>query len=743
MNKDFASAENHADQVFDYLTEELLEGPSPPDLTARIVAAWKDQSPAHKSSTQTDAAKKPGGAGPLVTAELVADASDNRALSQQRKHNATDAPSDHGSNSQVVSSDAVHLQKSRNRTRSKRSGGALMAGMAVVAATLLGIAFLQFRGTWSSPESIAQEAEQPGAPARDTAKNSEIRIPSNLASPSDLASETPDGNPAVAEPPAESDTDMNDLPFDLSTGPRLASDDANQVRSADQLAALSDDEIVGRLDSMLSQMWRDLDVVPTSQLPRPVLQQKLRAAIQGIVSAESDANAGAQDDALTVTERLAMARSVTDSSVASRHLANLIASKWTLRDRPLNDQGVQELAAFLESRLSEASPWSETVEIVLGGDLGEADQPAADLYFSALANSGQNHRLVRSVGANFLNLNLACSRCHDAQSQLASAAAADQREFGAQADYWSLLSLLKGISLDRATNRAQDQQLVQFGGSRSPSLFFETPNGQMRAAQPKLPDGRDWQDLNQPTPRKALASWVAQSRELDQSTVNQIWQLVIGQRLVPQTARVDVVALEARRGILDFLAKQFRAHNGDVRSLATWIASSEAIGRAAHTLDSSTWLTASQEDLQALQLAEMVFAAQPSLGKANARSLERSLAAVVQWDQADANQRVLAQAAPGQIVRPNSVPRSSKPLPLGLALHEGNPTTAEDAYIARIVRNEQLDWEQQVNHIVLLSEREVANNRIVQQISRVRDQIGSPQLALQKLLWSVKNCSSL
>lgn len=702
-----------SEQILDSLLEEMLTQQHPPDLTARIVNAWKVEQSQSAIAVAPSKRCEPSGSSAVRVSSVACSVSSVGETVLRNPPVPPPPPAKESSTavlapvSAPVSAVVVGVELAKKQSQASQHGRTRVAwGLATVAAALL--VFLGWKaGQISVPEP--QFAEVPVAPSPGTVER-------NLA-------EAPHKSSAVHETLA-----LDDLPFaDSNAVANPATTAGNEIVSVTE--TLDAPAVVAELDRRLNTMWTSLEVVPGAAYAPPELAQQLSITLTGQGLPASATSDGLEKDALLAD--------ALDSRVFALHWSKKFLAEWLgngLQRPGVGDEALLGLTQVVAARIENGGKWNEVILDLLGGSL-EDSKSSESLFVAALAG-GENHRLIERIGTSFLDANLACIRCHDANAR-------PKQDIEKQQTYWSLVAMLKG--LDTRTNDSGGRDVVdrqaELIASRSESkVFFDLPNGALKSAEANLPDGSNWSELNA-SPRKALATWISQSPELDRATVNIVWKQIFGRPLVPYVAETDSVAYADRTELLDFLANQFRAHEHDLKSLVAWVVSSDAFARMPLNLEKSQWLEATDEELQNYQLQELVFAAGPSLGRSGeARSLESSLLAVAEWDGPGAANTTLAQPAIEGSNRPPRLPSSVQMPSMSFVLHGQQPTISQQQFVKSLLRAKRLSWEQRVDHVVGLSGHFAASGR-VQQLARqlLEENSGNASAALLQLLWAVQN----
>lgn len=727
-----------SEQILDSLLEEMLTDQHPPDLSTRIQAAW--------SHEQEHGRKMPRNASAdLVKAVLV----DSPEVRHSKPAVEKTSSMETERNGERHVSGPVELDRTQVDVADRRSGGisqrrrlvaSLLATVAAGFVVLLG--FKALNSVTDSPiampiDEVLVTPENSGSPAEGSEKSAiqmAQAVPPTAGGESAAASER-----AIGEL-----MDLRNLPFDSQIA---SAGNENKVVESERLppgVRLPMESVIDGLDRQLVAVWNQVGVEPSPKLTDGQLAEKIHQTLVGREVPASVAKQLVTSETELDTRR--WVRSVTGLSDFPQHWSRKVSRQWLKKTSiSLESDAADVLSRFVAQSISRSTPWNAVLRKMLGGELdSEADSPSPSTTFVSALAGGGNHRLVRRIGNNFLNVNLACVRCHDAK--LANIGPS----WSKQQTYWSIVALFKGIDATgngfRESRQVSDGQEELFSRDPNQTVFYDLLDGQLKAATARLPGGADWRERHSASPRVAMANWLSESESLDQAVVNQTWKLIFGRHLVPQVEGIDVAATESRREILRFLAAQFRAHDHDMKKLVTWLVCSDAFSRSSQIVDRKRWLELEDDQLESQQLAELVFASGNTLGiTTEARSLNESLVALMRWShpqtKLDSGNTIFAQpdlqAKPPRRIGPGlelKIPSSS------FVVHGEHHTRAERAFVERILKSSRLSWEQRVEHIVALSEYEVANSRI-QKLAKdvLQRNAGDAEQTLLDLLWSVEN----
>lgn len=690
-------------KVFDSLLAELLSKQTPPDLSDRIVAAWKAEK---LTGSQAEVAEQKAVTRPLIKAEVVAGPNTKPA---------------------VRSSGTTRVSRRPSPSAKPVSSAAWQALLAVSAGAGAILGGWQLIVHLNAPPPLAKNSANVAPPSLPPTGPGEFAPSAEL----ELAS----NNPARLEPgsgeqrtvgPHES-LNLDNLPFE-SGRPAEATEVIASAPRRD-VAPLSDSEIVSKIDALLAELWEQTDVQPTSPLPADALVQRASERLTG------------QTLKLVSLDNPESARGRLQSMIGSKRFASNMADRWVdlWLARSAVDTSSEQIASLKQTvatKIESKRNFHELIVDLLGGDL-ESSGPA-ETFVGALAG-GSNHLLVQRLGSHFLDANLACVRCHASATPARSAAA---EQLAQQSTYWSMVAMLKGVDAQGnarlGERKLTDQQARIFAPGENPLAYYDLPDGRMKAAQAVLPNGADWRSTQQPTPRRALAEWIADSSELDAATSNRMWQFLVGSALVPQVATANTAGMPVKQAVLDLLSEQYRASGHSLQRLASWITASMAFDRRPLELSQEGLLLASDAKLQRVKLAQAVFAIAPPNDEQ--LPLDKNIALAIKLrDTSDAQITLAQPAAQGSAKQVPRQPASTPQPPLAFQLQADHITPEQQRFVDALMQASGLSWDERVQHVVLLNPQYRPDGRI-QQLAKslLQQHNGDAQAALHDLLWAVE-----
>ncbi len=694
-------SEEYSDQILDYLTEEMLNGPSPPDLSERIEAAWA----AEKDAQSTGAKVVTNTQLPSVDAAVL---------------------------SQPPVAPPVQTRKKSFQSTEKRSPW--IPALAASAALLLAAIFWT---VWPEDGNDVAEGEGGG-------EATQVEDLPNQPSDTSLAGASNTNKARAAnldsrqkQSPKE-ELNLDNLPFDTSPSGIQPEKETQLAINQEIATPLEASAIVGSVNQHFAEIWAAIGVQASDRLAEPLLKNKI---LLNLIGAESLAETSGSLEIDPELQQAAFVQQLMETPEAASLLAKKLASTLVVRNpRELDEADGTVFTNLASEAISGGQDWNQFVQSVLEADLStEAKRPldvAAKFVFRKLA-VGDKHRMMNRLGSNLLNTNSSCVRCHDNKSSASPTLAK-------QESYWSIVALLNGVQVRRNADDGSlnltDKQAEIFA-NKSPVVYYTLPDGQVLSTTAKIPGGVEWDKTEAESPRAALAAWVSDSTRMDQAVVNQTWKLLFGRHLVPQVQGIDVVAIPQRQAVLDMLATQYRAHGRDVRSLVTWLASTDLYAQAPVSISRQQWLEETDEAFEKLQLAELAFAVPLSLGVGrDATSLASSLDMMNRFSGLAPTLTNL----PTTLAQPNTEKRGKgKELVLempsvGFVVHRNRPTAAELSFVDKLLGASELSWEEKVDHVVsLFPEVNGRPHDLDTKLLEYHD--GNAKEALITLLWAVKN----
>lgn len=730
--------EQLSDKIFDSLLEEAISGQRPPDLRNQIHAAWQREKEQGVKKSQ------------LVQAELVPSPP---PIASEECDEAT--VGDISGQLVVEPVESASQVATRLRQRSASRKRSFFAAIASVAAAVLIIA-----ASWQLVVSQGRsgggqlaDGNQEAGVVESSAETTEAPVLADNSGTNSSIEAANSGLPSVGLDGAVAGIDsqvldLQDLPFperERSTLPAGNSGDSG-LASATRVEPISDLEIVQAIDAIFGTVWSEGQVEPSAPLAAPEMAAKIVRVTTGkAIPAELKANIAKSPESFAQSR---FASRVLKTVQHRNYWADRLARN-VMRSASLSatQEELGSIRKMFAAQLAQGN-WDEVPRKLIAGDLSNPAS-ASTAFVKGLAVGGENHRLVNRLGASFLNTNLSCAKCHDGSNGDVELVLDSQR------GYWGLIALLKGLEAKgnpNGGNRTLVDRQGDLFAAKPPTVYYEEQDGNLRSVAAALP-GSDWKSFSDESPRAAIANWITQTNAFDRAVVNEAWKQVFGRRLVESSMLEPAVGRELRANALELLAQQFRAHDHDYSKMLSWLISSKVFARSPNNLSSEQWLASNDADLKKLQQAELLFAAENSLGQSReADSIQGSIAAVLKW-----NGTTLSGNAEATLGQPKIAPMT-KPEKIREAMRKQNgmkiamPSKSyllhgeihsdeKTRFVQSIVDNASLTWRNKVEHVVaLLSLDSLVNDRFMEGANKILESSDGDQAdALLTILWVVQN----
>jgi hypothetical protein len=610
--------------ILDVCLEETLGGERPPDLSARILAAWHNS---QQSGPQPHAAANGQHANGVAAAPTIA----FRPI-------PINAPR------QTVGAETVNAPAVVARLPAETSAWQLARlPMAVAAGLLVAVGSVWFFGRQASepnagPLAAAGQtankqasAEQPAAgknAAEELAHQHALTTKATFKERENEASKSEttravnrpeaavadnavagnkDNKPAPADAVAQTAKRTSDRPVaDRPVADRQGADaprspgrdratdlsvDANSVASTSELTAVSasatsDKEITDDINRMLRARWQEAGVRPSPAATDAEWCRRVFLDLIGRIPTIAELEAYLVDNARDKRARLV------DELLSGDGYAQAYAHHWTAiwtttlvgrnggmePNSPVNREGLQQ---YLRRSFLHNKPYDRLVYELISAE--GSNRPGEDDFNGAvnfvIDNLQENAATATAKTAQlFLGLQIQCTQCHN-------------HPFNEwqQNRFWELNAFFRQA---RAVREMQGGQLKlvrlvdeDFAGEgASPDLdeaeiYYEQRNGLMQAAYPVFIDGTELDRsgfVSDVDRREELARLVVRSDEFGLALVNRMWAHCFGHGFTKPYDDLGPHNPPSHPELLARLGREFAAHGHDLKRLLRWIALSEA-----------------------------------------------------------------------------------------------------------------------------------------------------------------------
>lgn len=352
-----------------------------------------------------------------------------------------------------------------------------------------------------------------------------------------------------------------------------------------------DAEIVSFVNAELSRVWTEVSVNPAPPATDAEWCRRLFVRVLGRIPTVEELETFKNDRSRDKRQRL-VDRLLSDEQYVAeyaRHWAGvwsnvLIGRTGGLGDSPASREGLEQ---YLADALARNTPYDELVHELLTAT-GAAEPGAPDHNGAVnflLDGLGKDATVATSrVARVLLGTQLQCAQCHTHPTQELS-----------QEQFWALNAFFRQTRVERRGGITRVANAGQGRGAGG-EVFYETPAGLLKTAQPRFLDGTEIigngiigtgisGEAAAVDRRAELARLVVRSDQLPRATVNRLWSHFFGYGFTRPVDDLGPNASPSHPQLLDRLAREFEAHEYDLKSVIRWIALSDAFARSSRMAD--------------------------------------------------------------------------------------------------------------------------------------------------------------
>lgn len=352
-------------------------------------------------------------------------------------------------------------------------------------------------------------------------------------------------------------------------------------------SAARETAVTVRIDSLIRRHWEEFSVVPSEAATDGEWARRVFLDLVGRIPTVPELNAFRRDRRRGRKAKLV--RRLLHGEQYAGQLARNWATIWTNlligrsggteRDSLINRAGMESylLGAFMSNQRYDAM----VVDLLTAegaNKQGEDDFNGA-VNFLSMKLSEKGAAATADSARIFLGKQVQCTQCHD-------------HPFNEwkQHQFWELNSFFRQtVALRRFDADSgmvsyvslTDQDFAGEGNTPDDAeVYFEHRDATVQAAYPAFIDGTQLENrsgrLKEVHRRKELAKLIVHSDEMPRAIVNRMWGHFFTYGFTTPLDDMGPHNPPTHPELLDFLAKQFRAHDFDLRLLMEWITLSEA-----------------------------------------------------------------------------------------------------------------------------------------------------------------------
>ena len=631
------------------------------------------------------------------------------------------------------------------RNTKQRSNAWLPLTLAAALLIAVGGYLWELRQPPAADPGIAQST--PSQPANDqqTAQPSAAEI-AGIADPhaaTPLIDNAPTVDAIVDQPvePRKFEIGINDLPFNAPAKEPTDAPAPSAIANQPVVERLPADQIVQRVDQLLEQAWQRMDIRPQTEISADQMVQRFATAVAGrptanVLDTEAVRNLTAGD-----------INALIDQYIDDRQTSDHLGSRWA--QHLLGEAAWSQLSAAQREEAGKLfattfrgeQAFDTLVQQMLtseGSSSPEDDSfEPATLWMAGLAGASAIP-LTNQFCDVLLDLDVGCGRCHTHPLEGNIT----------QHNYWNLNAIFQTgvqwqlgqqgglkIALDLQRDRSKD------------AVFYESEDGRQAVASPAVVG--DWIGDSPlpggPTNLRDLAASIEHSDQLARATINGLWKVIYGNRIVGRTSDpLAPPADEAFIAVRNLMAEQLRAHDYDLGAAVAWIIAARPMRLQAplSPFDQDS-LAATEASLNRAELQQRAFA-----GFSNQPrnwSFKELIAATETFNRASGKGSLVAPS--GLLAQANDNGSGSKPKPKSPAdlrlesLRRAFPAndatnTLPAGWLASL--SKKGGFEQQVKHLFYVAGNPQVGDQQLEAAKRIRKLTDTDEAALNQLWWAIR-----
>ncbi|MEL7497109.1 MAG: DUF1549 domain-containing protein [Planctomycetota bacterium] len=359
-----------------------------------------------------------------------------------------------------------------------------------------------------------------------------------------------------------------------------------QTVSTTKSSISSDDSTVEQINLLVEQVWQDYELKPSRMATDGEWCRRVFLDIIGRVPSVEEATAfieSREDD---------KKKKLVDSLLYDDKYTEEFARNWTTvwtnlligrtggndRRSMINRAGMQK---FLRDSFAREKPYDKMChELVTATGTttpGDKDFNGATNFLIDKVNEENASLATAATTRIFMGLQVQCTQCHNHPFN-------DWK----QQKYWETNAFFRQVrafgnamqARDGGVARLADQDFAgeARNGDEEAEIFYEMRNGLVSVAYPVFIDGTEIDRsglVNVVNRRKAFADMMIESPYFDKSIANRMWAHFMGYGFTSPVDDLGPHNAPKNPELLNFLAREFRATEFDMRRLMGWIALSK------------------------------------------------------------------------------------------------------------------------------------------------------------------------
>ncbi len=345
---------------------------------------------------------------------------------------------------------------------------------------------------------------------------------------------------------------------------------------------LDERQLSAAIDQYFERYWEAQRIEPAERADDAEFLRRAHLDLVGKIPSVSQVRAFL--DASHPDKRTQLVDSLLEEGASATHLANVWrgAMLGGTADDPQIRQLIPQLETWLALRFAANMPYDQLVRELLLAPLSARNQPlrqpvdgVADPTAFYQAVERKPAPLASVTSRVFLGLQVQCAECHD-----------HPHRHWKRNEFWSFASLFSNLRPRPMAANADDDgsdeiaiddedETATDANAAAQLVGLKIPDTET-IAQPAFLDGSAPAAAGLRRPRLALVHWLTsrENRWFAQAAANRVWEQLLGRGLVDPADDLENAGPNDHAELLEFVARQFEAHDYDLRYLIRAIAGS-------------------------------------------------------------------------------------------------------------------------------------------------------------------------
>ena len=318
----------------------------------------------------------------------------------------------------------------------------------------------------------------------------------------------------------------------------------------------------GPIDDLVAAKWKRMKILPSGLCDDTQFVRRVYLDLVGLPPSGEDVLAFLADSRESKLKR----EELVDKLIGSPDFVEHWASRWAdllqVNRKFLGAEGAKLFREWIRKQVEGNVPYDQFARSILTASGSNKENPPAS-YFKVLRDPAET---MENTTHLFLATRFNCNKCHDHPFERWT-----QDQYYETSAYFAQVELKK----DPASGESKIEGTAVENAKPMYEMVSDKKDGDVKhlrtgkVAAPKYPFNAKY-DLKEPakaTRREQLAAWITSpdNRYFAMSYVNRLWGYMLGVGIIEPLDDIRAGNPPTNPELLDYLSKEFIAHNFDVR----------------------------------------------------------------------------------------------------------------------------------------------------------------------------------